>query len=134
MLERVGICNHLRTIKVLCVKINVSSANAVQGMQRSTLRIALFKKKLVAVPALSVLPFRAKAMQEEIMETETPAPAAPEFSPEALELIEAHRVLMARYRIPLASENDSYSLAQPSPYPFVPSVASDGTYPLLQGE
>lgn len=68
------------------------------------------------------------------METETPAPAAPEFSPEALELIEAHRTLMARYRIALANEQDAYSLMQPSPYPFVPSVASDGTSPLPQGE
>lgn len=69
------------------------------------------------------------------MKTETPAaPTTPEFSQEALELIEAHRTLMARYRIALASENDAYSLAQPSPYPFVPSVASDGTYPLPEGE
>jgi hypothetical protein len=72
--------------------------------------------------------------RRKIMERETPAPAAPEFSPEALELIEAHRTLMARYRIALANESDDYSLAQPSPYPFVPSVASDGTYTLPEGE
>jgi hypothetical protein len=91
--------------------------------------------EILALSRSVVVPFRAKAMQEKIMDTETPTgPATPEFSQEALELIEAHRVLMARFRIALATENDSFSLAQPSPYPFVPSVASDGTYPLTEGE
>jgi hypothetical protein len=53
---------------------------------------------------------------------------------ELLELIEAHRNLVAMYGCDPAREEDSYSLAQPSPFRFVPTIASNQTAPLLQGE
>ena len=53
---------------------------------------------------------------------------------ETLELIETHRQLALNYGSELAQENDSYSLAQPSPYRYVPTVASNQTAPLPESE
>ena len=53
---------------------------------------------------------------------------------EALELMEAHRKLMAMYGYIPAREEDTYSLAQPSPFRFVPTIASNRTAPVIQGE
>lgn len=55
-------------------------------------------------------------------------------SEEALELIEAHRKLMTMYGCVPAQEDDTYSLAQPSPFRFIPTIASNRTTPVLQGE
>jgi hypothetical protein len=49
-------------------------------------------------------------------------------------LMEAHRLLLAAYTYGLAQEQDTYSLAQPSPYRFVPSIASNQMPPVTQGE
>ncbi len=56
------------------------------------------------------------------------------LTPETLELIEAHRRLIATYGTETVQEDDTYSLAQPSPFRFVPTVASNKTAPLPQGE
>ncbi len=53
---------------------------------------------------------------------------------EALELMEAHRQLIATYGVDIAQEEDTYSLAQPSPFRFVPTIATDQTVPLPIGE
>lgn len=53
---------------------------------------------------------------------------------ETLDLMEMHRQLMELNGFAFAQEQDTYSLAQPSPFRFVPSVASNGAAALLQGE
>lgn len=54
---------------------------------------------------------------------------------ETLEMIEAHRQLMAAHSfdLALAYEQDTYSLAQPSPLRYVPSIASNGSAPVIEG-
>lgn len=53
---------------------------------------------------------------------------------ETLDLVEQHRQLIALYGLTVAQEQDTYSLAQPSPFRFVPAITSNGTAPLAQGE
>lgn len=43
---------------------------------------------------------------------------------DVMELMEAHQRLVGEVAALLAREEDTYSLAQPSPFKFVPSVAS----------
>lgn len=54
---------------------------------------------------------------------------------DAFELIEAHRRLLAEYSFDLAQaqEQDTYSLAQPSPFRYVPLIASNGSAPVIEG-
>jgi hypothetical protein len=58
----------------------------------------------------------------------------PPQTDETLELLELHRRLTAFDGLAFAQEQDSYSLAQPSPFRFVPLGASNGAAPLIQGE
>ena len=58
----------------------------------------------------------------------TPQPA------ETIDLVEAHRLLMETYGYELAREDDTFSLAQPSPFRYVPTIASNHTAPLPEGE
>ena len=51
-------------------------------------------------------------------------------SEETARLIEMHRELMGPDGIEFAREQDTYSLAQPSPFRFVPMIASNQTAPL----
>lgn len=44
-----------------------------------------------------------------------------------LVLIEAHRKLVSSFGIDAGREEDTYSLAQPSPYRFVPTIAASQT-------
>lgn len=53
---------------------------------------------------------------------------------ETIELIELHRQLIAFHSLQPAQEDDTYSLAQPSPFRFVPSIASNGAGVLAEGE
>jgi hypothetical protein len=55
-------------------------------------------------------------------------------SEESLDLAEAYRELIARYNLVTAHESDTYSLAQPSPFRFIPTSASNKTAPLTIGE
>jgi hypothetical protein len=67
------------------------------------------------------------------MENDTPATfPLPE---ETLEMMEAHQQLTAAYAFDysLAQEQDSFSLAQPSPLRYVPSIASNGSAPMIEG-
>lgn len=52
---------------------------------------------------------------------------------EAIDLVEAHRLLMEMYGYELAQEHDTFSLAQPSPLRYVPTVASNQTAPIREG-
>ncbi len=60
---------------------------------------------------------------------ESPMPLAQE----TLELIELHRELTSLNGITVAQPDDAYSLAQPSPYRFVPTVASNGAATAIEG-
>ena len=46
------------------------------------------------------------------------------------DLVEAHRLLTEAYGYGLAQENDAFSLAQPSPFRYVPTIASNHTAPI----
>jgi hypothetical protein len=61
-------------------------------------------------------------------------PVSPNLTEEARLLIEMHRKLIAFNGFTLAQEQDTYSLAQPSPFRFVPTMASNGAATLLEGE
>jgi len=58
----------------------------------------------------------------------------PPLTEEAIELIDLHRQLIALNSLQPARENDTYSLAQPSPFRYVPSIASNGAGTLSEGE
>lgn len=58
----------------------------------------------------------------------------PTQAEEPLDLMEMHRQLVEQGGFAYAQEQDTYSLAQPSPFRFVPSIASNGAAMLLQGE
>ena len=63
-------------------------------------------------------------------------PALPDTD-NIVDLMEVHRYLVALYGAAPAQESDSYSLAQPSPLRFVPTLASNQMPPLTlncQGE
>ena len=60
--------------------------------------------------------------------------ALPPLSEETVKLMEMHRQLTAPEGFSYAQEQDAYSLAQPSPFRFVPSVASNRVATLMQGE
>jgi hypothetical protein len=62
------------------------------------------------------------------------ADIVPPQAAEAQTLIDLHRSLIEVDTFGLAQEKDTYSLAQPSPFRFVPSVASNGAGKLIQGE
>ncbi|MFP5204167.1 MAG: hypothetical protein ACLGSH_02290 [Acidobacteriota bacterium] len=53
------------------------------------------------------------------------------LTPDVLELMETHQKLVGDYGT-VVREEDSYSLAQPSPLKFVPSIAS-GDIPIESG-
>ena len=53
---------------------------------------------------------------------------------EIYELMELHRKLVQMNANDFVQENDAYSLAQPSPFRFVPTVASNGSATLIRGE
>jgi hypothetical protein len=53
---------------------------------------------------------------------------------ETIRLIELHHQLVALHSLQPAYEADTFSLAQPSPFRFVPMVASNGAGKLIQGE
>jgi len=53
---------------------------------------------------------------------------------ETRSLMEIHRQLTAINNFTEAQELDTYSLAQPSPFRFVPSVASNGAARFFEGE
>lgn len=57
----------------------------------------------------------------------------PQFE-ETVEMMELHRQMMLANGFQFAPEEDNFSLAQPSPYRFVPMVASNGAAALDQGE
>ena len=58
----------------------------------------------------------------------------PAQTEEILNLVELHRQLIQRGGFTAPQEHDSYSLAQPSPYRFVPTVASNGAATVILGE
>jgi hypothetical protein len=60
--------------------------------------------------------------------------ALPPQTEESNELMEMHRQFIAFNGFTIAQEHDSYSLAQPSPFRYVPLGASNGAAPLIQGE
>ncbi|WP_263350202.1 hypothetical protein [Acidicapsa acidisoli] len=60
--------------------------------------------------------------------------ALPPQTEDTLRLIETHRQLTGFNGFAFAQEQDTYSLAQPSPFRFVPTVASNGAATLMQGE
>lgn len=60
--------------------------------------------------------------------------ALPPLTDETLNLMELHRRLTELEGFTYAQEHDAYSLAQPSPFRFVPSVASNRVATLMQGE
>lgn len=53
---------------------------------------------------------------------------------EVLELMEAHRQLAVLYNFAVAREHDTHSLAQPSPFEFVPSYISHSTSLSFEGK
>jgi hypothetical protein len=61
-------------------------------------------------------------------------PTLPPQTEETLSLMEMHRQLTALDGIEFAQEQDTYSLAQPSPFRFVPMIASNQTASLHLGE
>lgn len=60
--------------------------------------------------------------------------AALPLSEEVLELMQAHQNLVVGYDALTVREEDAYSLAQPSPLKYVPSVASGSVSADLLGE
>ena len=74
----------------------------------------------------------SKAKTGEIM-SHVKLPTLP-TTQEAIDLVEQHQQLIATYALQVAPETDSYSLAQPSPYRFVPSIASNRTGLVTEGE
>ena len=60
--------------------------------------------------------------------------ALPPQTEESIELMEMHRQFIAFDGFTIVQEQDSYSLAQPSPFRYVPLGASNGAAPLIQGE
>jgi len=58
----------------------------------------------------------------------------PPLTNETLNLMELHHQLTEVDGFTYAQEQDAYSLAQPSPFRFVPSVASNRVATLMQGE
>ena len=67
--------------------------------------------------------------EREIIRANLPLPE------ETIEMMEAHRQLMAAYaaNLAFAQAHDFYSLAQPSPLLYVPSVASNESAPMIEG-
>jgi hypothetical protein len=55
-------------------------------------------------------------------------------SKDIIELMEAHRSLVETYGYEPAQEADTFSLAQPSPFRYVPTIATNHTAPLPEGE
>jgi hypothetical protein len=49
-------------------------------------------------------------------------------------MVDAHRTLASLYQLELAPERDTYSLAQPSPFEFIPSYVSNSTVVPNEGE
>lgn len=58
----------------------------------------------------------------------------PPQTEETLKLMEMHRQLTVLNGFVYAQEHDTYSLAQPSPFRYVPTIASNQTVPLPAGE
>jgi hypothetical protein len=74
----------------------------------------------------------AKGNQENSMATSDQVLPPP--TEETIQLIELHRQLIALHNLQAAREDDAYSLAQPSPFRFVPSIASNGAGTIAEGE
>lgn len=61
------------------------------------------------------------------------SPLMPE-SKETLELMEAYRKLFGAGGVTPLTEENPVSLAQPSPYRFVPSIVTNQSVPMPEGE
>lgn len=54
-----------------------------------------------------------------------PQEQLPQQTAETIKLMEAHRQMIGTYGYAVATEHDTYSLAQPSPFRFIPTIATD---------
>ena len=60
-----------------------------------------------------------------------PQEQLPQQTAETIKLMEAHRQMIGTYGYAVATEHDTYCLAQPSPFRFIPTIATDQTAPIL---